>query len=331
MIHLRRDALEIDDDFPSITQSEERNRQPILADEPEMADEAPSAAQPDERHRRPIQLVEPEIADELPSVVRPEEIITPIPQANTLSQETANVTYYCRVLQSEERNTPSPEPIMPGRESVDDDVYIRNAYQQAERNNTPSEDRIMLSRDVPDELPPSIRYGLQLRDTSNPEPDSPKLSIIDTKQLSHFNDLSDNYLELIEFQDAMHSKLGIWESLHEDLRTEFEARVHRIPGLSKFSLPYRERQKYERSTFRPLDAKDERRCECAGCFNVLASQHANAVRVSNIILDERSLLKKEHLELLEEFETFLNHRKALIASIPITRMEWDVDMVFKSS
>ncbi|APA05792.1 hypothetical protein sscle_01g005620 [Sclerotinia sclerotiorum 1980 UF-70] len=276
----------------------------LASDELDIADERPSVIQREERSRQPVRPDEQEMVDELPSIVQRDERSTPTPEANILSQESEEDMYIAKFIQGEEGNTPIPGATR-FVQLLEDDMYTLSLYEQAKRNNIPSEDRIFRPQDIPDELPPSIRYALSLRETGSLEPDIPieDLSIIKTDQLdgeSQFHVFAIKYFELLESQGAMHFELVNLEELHGNLRAEFEARVHQIPGLSKFSLPpLREREEYERIRFRPFAPKDKKDGECdADRFALLKPPYNKAVRVVNIIRKEISLVKKEHLELL---------------------------------
>ncbi|EDN96911.1 predicted protein [Sclerotinia sclerotiorum 1980 UF-70] len=261
----------------------------LASDELDIADERPSVIQREERSRQPVRPDEQEMVDELPSIVQRDERSTPTPEANILSQESEEDMYIAKFIQGEEGNTPIPGATR-FVQLLEDDMYTLSLYEQAKRNNIPSEDRIFRPQDIPDELPPSIRYALSLRETGSLEPDIPieDLSIIKTDQLdgeSQFHVFAIKYFELLESQGAMH----------------FELRGStRFPGFLNF--PYRRSEKgeeYERIRFRPFAPKDKKDGECdADRFALLKPPYNKAVRVVNIIRKEISLVKKEHLELL---------------------------------
>ncbi|KAF7872287.1 hypothetical protein EAF04_003211 [Stromatinia cepivora] len=182
-------------------------------------------------------------------------------------------------------------------EEMEDYMYIPSVVRGEERN-TPS-----VESNSPQ--PARLVEDLDEYHSSSEYPEKQKHRDELFGGIFKFDNVLGNYLQVIKEQEALHSELGKLETQHQGLREQFEASVHHIPGLWRFSLPTRVREKYECGSMRPGDPED--RCECDYCFNCLISSHADAVKVKDIIRHQIFLLKKEHRQLIREFEAFQNH------------------------
>ncbi|KAJ8071291.1 hypothetical protein OCU04_001627 [Sclerotinia nivalis] len=170
---------------------------------------------------------------DIPSIVRRQEGNISNPELIKLARETEDDMDIPSIVRYQEGNMSNPGLIKLARET-EDDMDIPSIVRRQEGNMS-SPGLIKLARETADEIPSAIRYGL--RDTPSPEPDSPEPSIINADLFGgtlEFDDLSDHYLELLKVQDALHSKLVTLETLHRELRTEFEVWVQHSRPLKNF-------------------------------------------------------------------------------------------------
>ncbi|TGO26689.1 hypothetical protein BPAE_0055g00090 [Botrytis paeoniae] len=179
-----------------------------------------------------------------------------------------------------------------------------NTYQDLESNNREI-------AGIVDNLS-IVTSGAEITPTAVPESNEDQLDhesdsncrLLDCYDNHHrYKYMLEHQFEIVKVQHALHSELVALDRETQKLREKYEALVHQTPGLSRLSLPSKINKGYLLDNWQHYSLGGEI-CECKYCFDDLKQEHFDSLEIKKITQKSLKDSKKEHRELLEEYNAF---------------------------
>ncbi|KAM0150066.1 hypothetical protein ACHAQE_009101 [Botrytis cinerea] len=109
--------------------------------------------------------------------------------------------------------------------------------------------------------------------------------------------------EVVKIQHALHYELVALDKETQKIRENYEALVHQTPGLLRLSLPPKVKYSYLFDSWKCY-SPGGKICECKHCFDDLKEEHVDSLEIRRNTQNALKDSRKEHRELLEEYEAF---------------------------